>query len=55
MLNNPSIKTVGDSATSLKVTDLLFGFTLCEKKNKNKNKKTDEENCWPRSFAIIDC
>ena len=56
MLNNPSIKTVGDSATSLKVTDLLFGFTLCEKKTKQKqkNKKTDEENCWPRSFAIID-
>ena len=42
MLNNPSIKTVGDSATSLKVTDLLFGFTLCEKKQ-NKNKKTKKQ------------
>ena len=29
----------GRSATSLKVTDLLFGFTLCEKKQKTKNKK----------------
>ena len=39
MLNNPSIKTVGDSATSLKVTDLLFGFTLCEKKKQKQKQK----------------
>ena len=86
MLNNPSVKTVGDvipfaggslrkkpqspaekyqtkyiaslfkeffvgiiikvSAASLKVTDLLFGFTLCQ--------KIDQKNCCPRSLAIID-
>ena len=50
----------GRSAASLKVTDLLFGFTLCEKKKqkknktKQKNKKTERKNCWPRSLAIID-
>ena len=37
------------SAASLKVTDLLFGFTLCKK----LKKKTDQKNCL-RSLAIID-